>query len=190
MGNTRILIADDSPTLVDMVRHVLESAGYGVLTAPDGLAAMNIALREMPDLVVSDVEMPEMNGLQLCRVLKGDPRTNAVPFLILSVQKEQYQQFWGRETGADDYLPKPFGPEQLLARVRTLLARAPERTEAATPPQAAPDATRMEALERVNASLERRLFELTVVHGVSAIAATTSGSSVSRWAVWSISIPA
>ncbi|MDH7569789.1 MAG: response regulator, partial [Armatimonadota bacterium] len=170
----RILIADDSPTVVDLVRHVLESAGFRVLTAPDGLAAMNIALRELPNLIISDVEMPEMTGLQLCRLLKGDPRTSAIPFVILSVHKEQHEQFWGRETGADDYLPKPFTPEGLLSCVNALLARAP-RVDQPVPAVEMPDATRLDALERVNASLERRLFELTVVHGISAIAATTTG---------------
>lgn len=170
----QILIADDSPTVVGMVRHVLEAAGYRVLTAPDGLAAVNIALREVPDLVISDVEMPEMTGLQLCRLLKGDPRTSGVPFLILSVQKEQYQQFWGRETGADDYLPKPFSAESLLARVHALLARFPQPPSPPPQPENAV-ATRLEALERLNASLDRRLFELTVAHGISAIAATTLG---------------
>lgn len=173
-GETRILVADDSPTIVDMLRQVLEGAGYSVLTAPDGLAAMNIALREVPDLIISDLEMPEMTGLQLCRLLKGDPRTRQVPFVILSTHKEQYEQYWGREAGADDYLPKPFGPPELLARVSSLLTRFPRQQRPAAPADV-PAATRVEALEKVNASLERRLFELTVVHGISAISSISDG---------------
>ncbi len=178
----RILIAEDSPTVAGMVRHALEGAGYAVVTAADGLAAMNVAFSEPVDLVISDVEMPEMTGLQLCRLLKGDPRTSRVPFLILSVHKEQYEQFWGRESGADDYLPKPFGAEKLLAHVRALLARFPQ-TGTMVVPADAPATTRVDALEAVTASLERRLFDLTVAHGISAIAATSSGERATANAV-------
>ena len=170
----RILVADDSPLILDMVRQVLEAAGHTVLTAPDGLAAINMVLRERPDLIISDVEMPEMTGLQLCRLLKGDPRTRGIPFLILSAHKEQYEQFWGRESGADDYLPKPFGPPALLERVQALLARFPRHSEPGKAIEL-PVTTRIEALEKVNASLERRLFEQTIIHGISTIAATASG---------------
>ncbi|MBI3944689.1 MAG: response regulator [Armatimonadetes bacterium] len=170
----RILVVDDSPTIVDIVRSILEAAGCEVLTSLDGLAGVNIALREVPDLVISDVEMPEMTGLQLCRLLKSDSRTSGMPILILSAHGARHEQFWGRETGADDYLPKPFTPESLLARVRPLLARLPPARVAA-PPSDVPAATRVEALQKVTAALERRLFELTVVHGISAIAATASG---------------
>lgn len=128
LARKRILVVDDSLTVINMVRHLLEQEGYIVLAAADGLAAMNTAFREAPDLVIADVEMPEMSGLQLCRLLKGDPRTAAVPFLILSVHQAQHQQFWGRETGADDYLPKPFTPEALLdGCARCWPARAPDR---------------------------------------------------------------
>ena len=173
-AQARILVADDSPLILDMVRQVLEAAGHTVLTAPDGLAAINMVLRERPDLIISDVEMPEMTGLQLCRLLKGDSRTRGIPFLILSAHKEQYEQFWGRESGADDYLPKPFGPGALLERVQALLARFPRSSETGKAIEL-PITTRIEALERVNASLERRLFEQTIIHGISAIAATASG---------------
>ncbi len=195
LARKRILVVDDSLTVINMVRHLLEQEGYIVLAAADGLAAMNTAFREAPDLVIADVEMPEMSGLQLCRLLKGDPRTAAVPFLILSVHQAQHQQFWGRETGADDYLPKPFTPEALLDRVRALLARPCSRPDPpalpALPlvpapggtPDAAEGTTRLAALERLNASLERRLFDLTVVHGISAIAVTTTGERDSARAI-------
>ncbi|MBI3947569.1 MAG: diguanylate cyclase [Armatimonadetes bacterium] len=168
----RVLIADDSPTVTAMVSHILERAGYAVLAAADGLSAINLALREVPDLIISDVEMPGLTGLQLCRLLKGDSRVSGIPVIMLSSHKEQHEQFWGLQTGADDYLPKPFRPEALLAHVAALVPRDPHPAPVASP-EPPTVVTTEEALERVNALLERRLFELTIVHGIGTLAAAT-----------------
>ncbi|MBI3947552.1 MAG: diguanylate cyclase [Armatimonadetes bacterium] len=172
----RVLVADDSAITITIAiaRGILRSAGYEVLTAADGLAAMNLALRQVPDLIIADVEMPEMTGLQLIRLLKGDPRTQSIPVLILSGHTEQYEQFWGRETGADDYVLKPFSPETLLGRVAMLLERHAAGPRSRPSPDMA-DTSPAEALERINASLERRLFALTVIQDITELAATTHG---------------
>jgi DNA-binding response OmpR family regulator len=133
----RILVADDEQDLVWAVRHSLSDEGYEVFTAYDGMEAMAIARRHRPDLIILDIAMPRLDGLQVCRKLRRDPTLAAVPILFLTVRNAIEDRIKGLDEGGDDYLTKPFDLEELKARIRALLRRrrfAPEgRPEAKGP---------------------------------------------------------
>ncbi|MFI5841849.1 SpoIIE family protein phosphatase [Catenuloplanes sp. NPDC051500] len=113
-----VLIADDNADMRDYLTRLLESAGHHVQSVPDGQAALEAARRRRPDLIVSDVMMPRLDGLQLVAALRADPRTAGTPVLLLSARAGQEASIEGLEAGADDYLVKPFSSAELLARVR------------------------------------------------------------------------
>ena len=117
----RVLVVDDEPTLRETVRYNLLQEGYAVALAADGPAALAAARAEPPDLVVLDVMLPGMDGLQVCRALRTD---STVPILLLSARGEEFDRVLGLELGADDYLTKPFAMRELLARVRAMLRRS------------------------------------------------------------------
>ena len=116
-----ILVIDDEPQIADLCRDYLVAAGYEVLTAGDGLKGLALARRERPDLVVLDLMLPGMDGLDVCRELR---RESSVPIIMLTARVEESDKLVGLELGADDYLTKPFSPRELVARVRTVLRRA------------------------------------------------------------------
>ena len=121
---TRILVVDDEQDLVWAVRRSLSDEGHEVLTAYDGMEALAIARRHRPDLVILDIAMPRLDGLQVCRRLRRDPTLAAVPILFLTVHSGIQDRIKGLDEGGDDYLTKPFDLEELKARVRALLRRA------------------------------------------------------------------
>jgi len=116
-----ILLVDDEPTLRDAVGYSLRREGYGVVYAADGVEALRVARAAPPDLVVLDVMLPGMDGLQVCRTLRAE---STVPILLLSAKGEEIDRVLGLELGADDYLTKPFAMRELLARIRAMLRRA------------------------------------------------------------------
>ena len=120
----RILLVDNEQDLVWAVQHSLSDEGYEVLTAYDGVEALAIAQRHRPDLVILDIIMPRLDGLQVCRKLRRDPTLAAVPILFLTVRSAIEDRIKGLDEGGDDYLVKPFDLEELKARVRALLRRA------------------------------------------------------------------
>jgi DNA-binding response OmpR family regulator len=117
---TKILIVEDEPTLVATLRYNLEREGYSVGTADDGEAALRAAREQRPDLILLDLLLPVMDGLEVCRILR---RETAVPILMLTAKGEEIDKVVGLEVGADDYVTKPFGMRELLARIRALLRR-------------------------------------------------------------------
>lgn len=116
-----ILVADDVPDTVQLIQDVLVIHGYQVVTARNGLEAMERVRAEMPDLLILDITMPKMNGFEVCRLVKADPNTSHIPVLILSALEEVRHRVKGLELGADDYLIKPFRPDELIARVEARL---------------------------------------------------------------------
>ncbi|MFM7061459.1 MAG: response regulator transcription factor [Actinomycetes bacterium] len=118
----RILVADDDRAIRAAVARALELEGYEVITAPDGVAAVEAVTARAPDALVLDVMMPTLDGLGVCRALRN--RGDQTPILILTARTEVSDRVAGLDAGADDYLPKPFALEELLARVRALLRRA------------------------------------------------------------------
>ncbi len=126
-----ILVIDDEPEMVKLVDYNLTKAGYLVLTARDGESGLATARKHAPDLVVLDVMMPGLDGWEVCKRLRLEPETARVPLLMLTAKAEETDRVLGLELGADDYVTKPFGVQELLARVKALLRRAEAPTEAA-----------------------------------------------------------
>jgi two-component system alkaline phosphatase synthesis response regulator PhoP len=120
MGQT-ILVVDDEARIVKLVRDYLERAGFQVLAAHDGQTALQVARRDRPDLVVLDLMLPGLDGLDVCRRLRQE---SGVPIIMLTARVEEADRVVGLELGADDYVTKPFSPRELVARVRATLRRA------------------------------------------------------------------
>jgi DNA-binding response OmpR family regulator len=119
----KILVVDDEAVLVETIAYNLEQAGYVVVTAADGASALEAAQREKPDLIILDLMLPEMDGLEVCRQLRREGNTATTPIMMLTAKGEEIDKVVGLEVGADDYVTKPFGRRELLARVRALLRR-------------------------------------------------------------------
>lgn len=119
-----VLVIDDEPELVKLLDYNLTRAGYTVLTARDGEKGLAAARQHAPDLVVLDVMMPGLDGWEVCKRLRAEPATATVPLLMLTAKAEEGDRVLGLELGADDYVTKPFGVNELLARVKALLRRA------------------------------------------------------------------
>lgn len=120
----KILVVDDEAVLRDTISYNLEQAGYQVIKAANGLDALDSARQEPPDLVVLDIMLPGIDGLEVCRQLRRERATATVPIIMLTAKADEIDKVVGLEVGADDYMTKPFGRRELLARVRALLRRA------------------------------------------------------------------
>jgi DNA-binding response OmpR family regulator len=110
----RVVVADDDPDIVDILRFNLEAAGYEVLTASDGEAARDLILSALPDLVVLDIMMPKMDGLEVLTVVKGNSRTRGIPVVMLTAKTSDNDLWQGWDAGADYYITKPFDLEELM----------------------------------------------------------------------------
>jgi two-component system, OmpR family, KDP operon response regulator KdpE len=123
MTDTRkILVVDDEAQITRVLRRSLSAHSYDIRTAADGQAALELFHDWHPDLVITDLSMPEMNGMELCRAIR---KTSVTPIIVLSVKGEEYNKVEALDAGADDYITKPFGINELMARVRALLRRIP-----------------------------------------------------------------
>lgn len=119
-----ILIVDDEKDIVDLLSYNLAKAGYRVEKAYDGAEALRLAQARAPQLVILDLMLPGMDGLEVCRRMRGEARMRSVPILMLTAKSEETDKVVGLEVGADDYLTKPFSPREMVARVRALLRRS------------------------------------------------------------------
>ncbi len=124
MPDATVLVVDDDPVIQGLLRVNFEMEGYGVITADDGVEGLARARQDHPDVVVLDVMMPRMDGLEVARALKGDPATAPIPVLLLSAKAQEADLRAGEATGADAYVTNPFDPLDLLQRVEALLAAA------------------------------------------------------------------
>ena len=122
----KILVVDDEPDALELIGFNLKRAGFEVASAADGAAALAKARALLPDLVVLDVMIPEMDGLEVCKLLRRDPRTASIPIIMLTAKAAEFDRVLGLELGADDYLTKPFSPRELVLRIRNVLGRRPE----------------------------------------------------------------
>ncbi|MDB6123424.1 MAG: Two component transcriptional regulator, winged helix family [Pedosphaera sp.] len=117
----KILVVDDEPDAVDLIKFNLKGAGYEVITAADGEEALQKARSLLPNLIILDLMLPEVDGLEVCKILRRDPRVSAVPIIMLTAKAAEIDRVLGLELGADDYVTKPFSPRELVLRVKRLL---------------------------------------------------------------------
>ena len=119
----KILIAEDERDIRDLITFSLRFAGYEVVAASNGEEAVQMAPQEMPELILMDVRMPRMTGYEACALIKADPKTSHIPILFLSAKGQESEIQSGLEAGADEYLLKPFAPDQLIARIQEVLSK-------------------------------------------------------------------
>ncbi|HIZ27795.1 MAG TPA: response regulator [Candidatus Adamsella sp.] len=117
----RILIADDETDIVETLQFMLEVEGFECLTAYNGEDALNLAKREMPDLLILDVMMPKINGYKVCRLLKFDAKYKNIPILMVTARSQEEDKMIGEETGADEYITKPFEINDVVEKVKKYL---------------------------------------------------------------------
>lgn len=156
MSGETILIVDDEPKIVKTVKAYLESAGFRVATAGDGQLALTVFRHEKPALVVLDLGLPGLDGLDVARTLR---RESNVPIIMLTARVDETDKLIGLELGADDYVSKPFSPRELVARVRAVLRRTGGEREQAPPPIVAGD-VRID-LERRQVTVDHQAIDLT-----------------------------
>jgi phosphate regulon transcriptional regulator PhoB len=128
-----ILVVEDEPDIAELVKYHLEKAGLPARVVGDGKQALDLIVREQPALVVLDLMLPGLDGMEVCRRLRASPATRGIPVIMLTAKAEEVDRIVGLEMGADDYVPKPFSPRELVARVKAVLRRAaapPEPSEA------------------------------------------------------------
>jgi DNA-binding response OmpR family regulator len=126
----KILVVDDEPDALELIAFNLKNAGLEVLTAENGDQALRLARAQLPDLILLDLMLPEVDGLEVCKILRRDPATSAIPIIMVTAKAAEMDRVLGLELGADDYVTKPFSPRELVLRVKNLLRR---RQAAETP---------------------------------------------------------
>ena len=127
--NKSILIIEDDEDIVELLKHYLEKENFALEHASDGFSALKRAQTEDFDLIILDIMLPEMDGLEVCRELRSTPRTSSLPIIMLTARTEETDRIEGLEMGADDYVTKAFSPKEVVARVKAVLRRVERRTE-------------------------------------------------------------
>jgi two-component system alkaline phosphatase synthesis response regulator PhoP len=123
MSQAKILIVDDEPDLVETIRFALELEGYNVLVAVNGEEGLNAARQEKPDLILLDLMLPKLDGYKVCRLLKFDERYKSIPILMLTAKTQDKDRMLGKETGANEYLTKPFDMDELMTKIKSYLKK-------------------------------------------------------------------
>lgn len=123
MEKKKILVVDDEPDVTELVAYNLRSRKFNVETVNDATASISVARAFNPDLIILDIMMPNLSGIQICRILRADSKLSRVPIIFLTAKAEPQDRIEGLESGADDYLPKPFSPRELVLRVESILRR-------------------------------------------------------------------
>ena len=126
--NEKILVVDDESSIRELIKYNLEKEGFRIVESGDGQQAVQLAKNSKPDLVVLDLMLPGMDGLEICRTLKSQRETTAIPIIMVTAKNEEIDKIIGLELGADDYLTKPFSPRELVARVKAVLRRSHRET--------------------------------------------------------------
>lgn len=129
MEKAKILVVDDEPDILEFLRYNLAKEGFDVITASNGVEGLQVAEREKPDLVVLDIMMPKMDGVEMCRALRANPVFNQTIIAFLTAREEDYSQIAALDVGGDDYITKPIRPRVLISRIKALLRR-PGRSDA------------------------------------------------------------
>ena len=130
----KILVVDDEPYIVKAIRYYLEDENYEILTAEEGIEAIDLAEQHQPDLIILDVMMPGMDGFEVCRELRSRSRTRLIPIIFLTARESVEDKVMGFDLGADDYITKPFNNRELLARIKSRIRRSEEELPPTLPP--------------------------------------------------------
>jgi two-component system, OmpR family, phosphate regulon response regulator PhoB len=125
-----ILVVEDEKDILNLIEWHLRAEEYSVLKAKDGIKGLNLAVEQLPDLIILDLMLPGMDGLQICKALKKNQKTENIPVVMLTAKGEEVDRIVGLELGADDYMVKPFSPRELTLRVRAILKRFDNKSEA------------------------------------------------------------
>src|SRR5262245_39499968 len=167
----RVLVADDSLMIRTMLARSLQALGYQVQTVTDGVAAVESAWAEVPDLVLLDVEMPRMNGYQVARLLRHEPRTSDIPIVFLTSHAAAGDVFWGMEAGGDAYLVKGTGDADIPGTIARVLAARPASPAIPAEVSLYSADVQIDVLARVNSLLDRKLYEATILNQLGQLAA-------------------
>ncbi len=125
----KILLIEDDKDIINLVKHYLEKEGYRTFEAADGVKGLDILKKEKVDLAILDIMLPELNGIDVLKRIKGDAKTANIPVIMLTAKGEETDKIVGLELGADDYITKPFSPKELVARIKALLRRMEKPVE-------------------------------------------------------------
>lgn len=166
---TRILVAEDSVAQQKIISRYLEQQGYEVALASNGLEAVNKVYELNPSLLVLDIEMPQMNGYQVCRLLKADKATESLPIIMLTSRSQPSDRFWGLKTGADRYITKDSSLSKIGRVIERLLGESKERRNIRLAPSQGQ--AKLDVLHRVNELLDHKLYEATIINEISELAA-------------------
>jgi len=154
----KILIVDDEKDIVKMLDYNLKKEGFRTVAASDGEEALDKAAREHPDLILLDLMLPEVDGLEVCKALKKEPKTAAIPVIMLTAKTQETDKIVGLELGADDYVTKPFSPRELLARIKAILRRTREKEKL---PEVLTVGDLSLDFDRISVSVNKKHIELT-----------------------------
>ena len=141
-----ILVVDDNRAVLAALKSALEEASFKVLTADDGDRAVGLIVKQKPDLIISDIQMPNLDGFFLCQIVRSRPETRSIPFIFLTALDAPPKRAHGFKIGADDFIPKPFDKDEVVMRVKNVLKKATQPAEPAAVPAAAPAAPRTETV--------------------------------------------
>ncbi len=127
MKQKHIIVIEDERDILEVLEYNLKREGYRVSVSSDGKAGLKMVRQGKPDLVLLDIMLPEIDGLEICQILKSEPSTHAIPIIMVTAKEEESDVILGLDLGADDYVTKPFSPKELIARVKALLRRSSEK---------------------------------------------------------------
>ena len=129
----KVLVVDDEPDALELIDYNLKGAGYQVFTAANGTRAMELAQRHLPDLIILDLMLPEIDGIEVCKILRRNTETQDIPIIMLTAKADEIDRVIGLEVGADDYVTKPFSPRELTLRVKNILRRGKASADSKQP---------------------------------------------------------
>ncbi len=129
----KVLVVDDEPDALELIDYNLRGAGYQVFTAANGTRAMELAQRHLPDLIILDLMLPEIDGIEVCKILRRNTETQDIPIIMLTAKADEIDRVIGLEVGADDYVTKPFSPRELTLRVKNILRRGKTNADGKQP---------------------------------------------------------
>lgn len=154
----KILIVEDEKDIVKMLDYNLKKEGFRTLSVHDGEDALDLANREHPDLVILDLMLPGMDGLEVCKVLKKESKTASIPIIMLTAKSQESDKVIGLELGADDYVTKPFSPRELIARIKAVLRRIKEKDK---PPEVLKKGDLTIDFSKISVAIKGKPIELT-----------------------------